>query len=221
MADSAGEKKHEATPQRRQKAREKGQVARSQDLGSSLVLLLAVALLWWCGPQVGQTVAEIMRASFEQDRYWTLEGRSASGLIASSAQACLWALMPIMLGVCAIVLVNNWFQVGFLFLPDKLNLDWKRIDPLKGAQRLVALPNIARLGFGLLKIACVTAVIIFGLWGKWPVIMTAQAMTAGEIGGLVWNTTLDLCFRTALVLVILALLDYGFQWWKTEQDLPR
>lgn len=219
MAEGAGEKKHEATPQRRQKAREKGQVARSQDLGSALVLLLAVGLLWFTGPRVGETVAEIMKASFEQSRFWALDGRAASGLIAMSAQKCMLALLPIMLGVCVIALINNWFQIGFLFLPDKLGLDWKRVDPFKGAQRLVALPNIARLGFGLLKIACVAAVIIFGMWGKWPVIMTAQAMTAAEIGGLVWHTTLDLCFRTALVLVILAILDYGFQWWKTEQDL--
>jgi flagellar biosynthetic protein FlhB len=116
-------------------------------------------------------------------------------------------------------LVNNWFQLGFLFLPEKLTLDWKRVDPLSGAKRLVALPNVARLGFGLLKIALVAMVLSLGLWGRWDVIMGAQTLTAGEIGELVWSTTLDMCMRTALVLLLLAILDYGFQWWKMEQDL--
>lgn len=219
MADSAGEKKHDATPHRRQKAREQGQVARSQDMGSALVLLIAVGLLWWSGPGVLHAVAEIMKAGFTQERYWSLDPRSAAGLVGSGFQQCLWALLPIMCGVVGIALVNNLFQVGFLFLPEKLNLDWKRIDPLKGAQRLLALPNIARLGFGLLKVVLVTMVIAFGLWGRWDLIMTAQSLTAGEIGSLVWNTTLDMCLRTALVLLLLAFADYGFQWWKLEQDL--
>ena len=34
-----------------------------------------------------------------------------------------------------------------------------------------------------------------------------------------WSTTLDMCMRTAVVLLLLAILDYGFQWWKMEQDL--
>ncbi len=219
MAESAGEKKHDATPHRRQKAREQGQVARSQDLGSALVLLLAVGLLWWSGPKILNSIALIMKAGFTQDRYWDIDGVSAAGLVGSAFQECLWTLLPLMCGVCGIALVNNFFQVGFLFLPEKLNLDWKRIDPFKGAQRLVALPNVARLGFGLLKVGLVTLVIALGLWGRWDLILTAQSLSAWDVGGLVWSTTMDLCLRTAIVLLLLALLDYGFQWWKLEQDL--
>ncbi|MCA9132213.1 MAG: EscU/YscU/HrcU family type III secretion system export apparatus switch protein [Planctomycetales bacterium] len=219
MADTGGEKKHDASPHRRQQAREKGQVARSQDLGSALVLLLAVVVLWWWGPQVAGSIAEMMKASFTQARYWNMDSRAAAGLIAASAQQCLWVLLPIMLSVCGIILVNNWFQLGFLFLPDKLTIDWKRVDPLAGTKRLFDLPNFARLGFGLMKIALVTLVIVLGLWGQWSTILHAHTLTAGEIGTLVWNTTMDMCLRTAIVLLLLAILDYGFQWWKMEQDL--
>ncbi len=60
MSESGGDKKHDATPYRRQKAREQGQIARSQDLGSALVLLIAVSVLGWWGPTVGQTLANLM-----------------------------------------------------------------------------------------------------------------------------------------------------------------
>jgi len=219
LAESAGEKKHDATPHRRQKAREQGQVARSQDLGSSLILLLAVALLWNYGGQVLNTLAEIMVACFTQVRYWEASGQSTTGLVAGSVQNCLWAILPIMLGVCGVALINNWIQVGFLFLPDKLTLNFKHINPLTGFKRLFELPNLVRLGFGLLKIGLVTLVIVFGLWGQWSTIAAAHTLTAGEVGALVWNTTLDMCMRAALVLLLLAVLDYGFQWWKLEQDL--
>lgn len=218
MADS-GEKKHVASPYRRQQAREKGQVARSQDLGSALVLLLAVLALSWWGPQVANSIATIMKGAFTQTRYLDMDSRAATGLIAASGLECLWALLPIMLSVCCVVLINNWFQIGFLFLPDKLSMDWKRINPLSGIKRLFDLPNLARLGFGLLKIGLVATVIVLGLWSRWDVILQAQSLSVGEIGMLVWNTTIDMCIRTAVVLLILAILDYGFQWWKMEQDL--
>lgn len=215
----AGEKKHDASPYRRQQAREKGQVARSQDLGSALVLLLAVLALRWWGPQIGTVVATLMKAGFTQTRYWHMDPRAASGLVAGSVLECLWVLLPVMLSVCGIVLVNNWFQIGFLFLPDKISLDWKRIDPLAGTRRLFDVPNLARLGFGLLKIGLVSAVIALGIWGRWDVILQAQTLSVGEVGKLVWETTIDMCLRTAVVLLVLAVLDYGFQWWKMEQDL--
>ena len=167
MADSAGDKKHDATPYRRQKAREQGQIARSQDLGSALVLLCAVMILGWWGPTVLRTLADIMVSSMTTTNYWTTSSRSASGLINMSFLQCLYAVLPIMLSVCVVVLVNNWLQVGFLFLPEKLNLDWSRVNPLAGLQRLFALPNIARIGFGLLKIGLVVVVISLGIWGRW------------------------------------------------------
>lgn len=219
MAESGGDKKHEPTEHRRQQAREKGQIARSQDLGSALVLLVAVMMLWWAGPDLLTAIADIMRAGLSQDYYWSLDSRSASGLVAEAVNNLLIRLLPIMLGVVAIVLTNNWFQIGFLFLPNKISMDWKRINPISGSKKLFELPNFARLGFGLLKIGLVTLVIILGLWGKWDVIIGSQALSAGKIGNLVWDTTLDLCMRTAVVLLLLAILDYGFQWWKMEQDL--
>ncbi len=219
MAESSGEKKHAPTEHRRRQAREKGQVARSQDLGSALVLLIAVVMLGWAGPPLLSAIAEIMVACFSHDYFWHLNSRSASGLLSASITNLLYKLLPIMLGVVGIVLVNNWFQIGFLFLPDKLSIDFKRVNPISGAKRLFELPNFARLGFGLLKIALVTAVICFGLWGRWDLILTSGGLQASEIGQIVWDTTMDLCMRTALVLLLLAILDYGFQWWKTEQDL--
>ncbi|HBE69471.1 MAG TPA: flagellar biosynthetic protein FlhB [Planctomycetaceae bacterium] len=219
MAETGGDKKHAPTEHRRQKAREQGQVARSQDLGSALVLLISVLLLGWSGPPLVEAISDIMRACFLQDYYWHLNSRSASGLFVGALTTLLYRLLPIMVGVIGIVLANNWFQIGFLFLPDKLNLDFKRINPVSGVKKLFDLPNFARLGFGLLKIALVTTVIIFGLWDRWGMIIGSGGLPAGKIGGVVWDTTLDLCMRAAVVLLLLAILDYGFQWWKTEQDL--
>ena len=219
MADYAGEKKHEATPYRRQKAREQGQFAKSQDLGSALLLLIAVATLWWMGPGIGNSLARIMSACLTQDRYWDMSQRAAAGLVANSLMHCLWALAPLFLGVCLMALVNGWGQGGLVFMPEKLAFDITRLSPLKGLKRLFDLPNAVRIGFGVVKILLVSAVIGLGLWSQWDSIQGAHALTVGEIAGLVWNTILRMCLHVALLLMLLAILDYAFQWWKHEQDI--
>lgn len=219
MAEDKDDKKHEATPYRRQKAHEQGQVARSQDLGSALVLLIAVLMLWWFGPKLGKALAEIMRAAFTQDNYWQLSERAAAGMISRSIINCVWGLLPLMGGVCAIAVLNSWAQGGVVFLPEKLSFDLQRVNPLTGLKRLFDLPNAVRVTFGVIKIILVTSVIAIGLWLKWNVIQGAYALSIGEIGILVWNVMLDLCLYVAIALVLLAGFDYGFQWWRLEQDL--
>jgi flagellar biosynthetic protein FlhB len=219
VADQAAEKKHEATAHRRQQAREQGQVARSQDLGSALLLLVAVGLLWWAGPDIGSTLAELMKAGLSQDRYWDLGPQSASGLVAASVLNCLWAMSPLLAGVCMIIVLNHWGQSGIMFLPEKLGFDLQRVNPLGGIKRLFDLPNAVRTTFGVIKITLVGLVIGLGFWSHWDTIQGSQLLTVGEIGVLVWKTILDLSLRVAVLLVILAILDFGFQWWKHEQDI--
>lgn len=219
MAEQAGEKKHEATPYRRQKAHEQGQVARSQDLGSALILLAAVLALWWFGPAIVNVLADIMKASLTQERYWQLTERSAAGWISQCLLACLWGLSPLLFAVCFVVILNSWGQGGLLFLPEKLAIDLKRINPVSGLKRLVDIPNAVRIAFGVLKVILVGVVIFLGLWSQWSVIQSSQSLSVGEIGVMVWGLLLDMGLRVAILLLVLAILDYGFQRWKFEQDI--
>ncbi|MBX3420368.1 MAG: EscU/YscU/HrcU family type III secretion system export apparatus switch protein [Pirellulaceae bacterium] len=219
MAESAGEKKHDATPYRRQKAREQGQFARSQDLASSLLLLVAVTLLWWWGPNIAHSLTEIIRAGLTQDRYWDFSQRSAAGFIGQSLLQTLASLGPLLFGICLVIVLTSWGQSGIVFLPEKIAFNLNHINPLKGIKRLFDLPNAVRVSFGVAKILMVASVIAVGLWGKWDTIQGAHTLTVGEIGTLVWGTLLDLCLRVAMLLFLLALFDYGFQWWRHTQDL--
>src|SRR5688500_7417081 len=57
MAEQSGDKSFDATPHRRQQAREQGQVAYSQDLGSAALLVVGVIVLWnWGGAVIVLTI---------------------------------------------------------------------------------------------------------------------------------------------------------------------
>ncbi len=219
MAEEGGDKKHEATPYRRQKAREEGQFAKSQDLASALVLVGAVSTLMWFGPGLTRTLGRIMAADFTQVRYWSSTSQSATSFLVGNITECALAMLPILAAVTAVALAISWMQVGFNFLPEKINFDWQRINPIEGAKRLISVANAVRLGFGLLKIGLVGFVVGLGFWGKWETIIGSSTYAVGDVGLMVWDTTVDLCLRAAAVLFVLAIMDYGYQYWKFEQDL--
>lgn len=214
-----GEKKHDATEHRRQKAREEGQMARSQDLGSAVVLLGAIGMLMTWGPDVFEFLAGFMRRSLSVAEFHDSSADRAVGWVAMTFWQSIMTLLPIFAAAMAVAWISNWVQVGFLFLPSKIQLNWSHINPLSGLQRMFSIRNVTRVAFGIAKIILVASVASIGLWGRWETIMNSGGLDAIDVGELVWSTTIDMCFRTAIVLLVLAVLDYGFQRWRHEEDL--
>jgi len=219
MSESAGEKSFEATSHRRQEAREKGQVAFSQDLGSAAMLLLGVFLLMMLGGGLIKFCAVLME--------YYLGG--APELVASQEdfqndslrigyQLCI-VLLPILALLMLGGILTSILQVGFLWLPDKLSPDVSRLSPLAGLQRIFSLTGVMRLGFGLLKMVLVAVVATSIVWLRWDEVMRAGGLAAPEFGKFLIDISLATVLWAAVALVILAVLDYGAQRWKFEQDL--
>jgi flagellar biosynthetic protein FlhB len=86
-------------------------------------------------------------------------------------------------------------------------------------RRLFSIHSAARLVFGLFKLAVVASVAAAVLYGEKEAILGLGALDVGELAVylirlLVWTT-----IKIGVALLVLALLDYGFQRWKHEQDL--
>lgn len=219
MAESSGDKKHEATDYRRQKAREDGNVARSQDLQSAVLLLIGVILLDFTGPLMFQVLANIVSDELERPFVPSADARSAILQLVELIGKGAFAILPLMGGVLLTSLVVHFAQVGPLWLPEKLGIDFSRINPISGFKRLFSIVNVSRLGFGLIKIGLVFGILLMGVWARWESILALGSTNIEAVGQFVWTTMIDLCRNVASALLILSVIDYGFQRWKYEQDL--
>jgi flagellar biosynthetic protein FlhB len=219
MSEQFGDKTHDATPHRRQKAREQGQVARSQDLASALLLVGTTLLLMFLGKSVlrffeGLALRQLGgRAWLQVDaQFVTFEWNLILYWLAK-------ALLPIMGLIMLMAILVHLAQVGILFLPQKLAPDFSRVDPLKGARRLFSITNLVRLAFGIFKIGVVIAVAYWSIREYDDTILTLAILPVDEIAWLIGEILLSTCLKIGIALLILAILDYGFQKWKHEQDL--
>ena len=214
-----GDKTHEATPYRRQKAREEGQVVRSQDLASAALLVGGLLILWYFGSSVANFLADMARQQLGGDAWLTFSIQDTSHQAARIGYGLTLAFLPL-LGLLALAaLVTQMGQFGFLYLPQKLAIDWQRVNPLSNWQRIISWTSAIHLGFGLLKVLLITLVAGWSLWGERGRLMNLTDETTPEIAAYLFHVMLWTSLKIGGALVVLALFDYGYQFWKHEQDL--
>jgi flagellar biosynthesis protein FlhB len=219
MPEQHGDKTQDPTPHRRQQAREHGQVAKSQDLSSAVLLTVGVAVLLMLGGRVVQFF--VLYAKQQLGGPPALEADAAFA-VHSWVAAAAW-LAQVMLPILGLTLLAavaaNVLQIGFFFLPEKLMPDLNRINPLKGLSRIFSLSGAVHLLFGLFKIGVISVVAYWCLWRQKETILGLMSLSVPEIARFLGEVLLWTSLKIGAALVVLALLDFGFQWWRHEQDL--
>ncbi len=219
MPGPEGDKSQEPTPHRRQKAREEGQVAKSQDLGSATILLIGLLVLMALGGRLIEFLGAFTTQQLGAVPNLSIDAEGAVNAFHGVVAPLSRHLLPIMGALLLAAVAVNVFQVGFLFLPAKLAPDLTRLDPIKGVGRLVSLRNVVRLLFGIFKIAVIASVAYASLYGERDVILGLTGRTVPQAAYYLVHILLWTSIKIAVALLILALLDFAFQKWKHEQDL--
>ena len=221
MPEQNGDKSQDPTPHRRQKARQEGQVAKSQDLGSAVLLLVGLLCLVMWGGGVVRFLESYCRRQLGDEGPWL---SADPDFVVSQWNGTVLELSGVLLPIFGLLMLAavavNLFQIGFLFLPEKVVPDLTRLDPLKGFRRLFSLTSVARLVFGIFKILVIAAVALASLYSERDTILSLTGLTDPKT---IAFYILQILFWTAvkigMALLVLALLDYSFQRWKHEQDL--
>jgi flagellar biosynthetic protein FlhB len=219
VAESSGEKSFDATPFRRQQAREKGQVPYSQDLGSAVLLLSGAGLLQTFGGDVASTLTGIFRRFFEAPFDLRADEHTIYALGGELSLQLAIAVAPLLFLLLLAAVFVSIAQVGILFVPDKAQPDWSRVNPLQGLQRLFSAQGVARLAFGLFKVLVVSVVGSAVLWRRAAQVVESAELEVGDLMRLMVDSTFEVTYWIGGALAILALGDYLFQFWKHEQDL--
>jgi flagellar biosynthetic protein FlhB len=153
------------------------------------------------------------------EAWLSIDPQTAAHETASLAWRLAISVLPLLALLMLTAIVAQMGQFGFLFLPQKLALDWQRINPLTGAQRIFSLTSVVHLGFGLLKVGLIVAVAVWSLWAERERMMHLAEQSSPEIAVYLLNTLLWTSLKIGGALAMLAVFDYGYQFWKHEQDL--
>jgi flagellar biosynthetic protein FlhB len=212
MADQKTEK---ASPRRRQKAREQGQVARSRDLTAGLGSLAAVVFCAQQMPAFAGAWRALLRqqldmAASRPDQFVPV-WRNGLGVFRGVAIAAGLSWL--------IATVGGLAQGGLVFAPSALAPSWKRLDPASHVRQLFSLSALSRLLKSLLPTAVVIYFAIGALvrdWRFFPALLHGSrtallAFAAGRMFEVAW--------KGSLVLLVWAAADYFLERQRHENEL--
>src|SRR5271168_1368931 len=213
MADQS--KTEKASPRKRQKAREEGQVPRSRDLTAGLAAMTAVMFLAAQMPAFAAQWRGLLRHELEMaathPEQLTPVWRAAWPVFSGVALA---AAMSWVVGTA-----GGLAQGGIVFAPKALAPNWKRLDPVSHVEQLFSLAALSRL----LKSLLPTAVVVYFAVGVlvrdfrfFPALLHGNrrrlmAFTVGRMYEVAW--------KGSLVLLLWAGADYFLERQRHENDL--
>ncbi|MBV9120669.1 MAG: flagellar biosynthesis protein FlhB [Chloroflexi bacterium] len=215
----AQEKTESATPKRRQEVRKKGQVARSQEVGTAVSLLIAWMAFKVFGQGIVGSMREMLTTNFQNINQpdFTDTGLKAMG---TTNMVVFWKLLLPVAGALVLAgLISNLLQVGLHFAPGAAKPQLSRINPLSGFQRLFSLRSLEEGGKSLLKLAIVGFLAYQAINDH---MTTLTNLTGNDLrGGLgvVADIGFELLLKIGLAYLVIAATDYMFQRWQFEKSI--
>jgi len=215
----AEEKREAPTPRRRRRARERGQVFRSAELTAAAVLLMSFAALRLTAPWMAGALKSLMRRCLSAPCRTDFTAGSTLALGSGVGGDVLWAVVPVMAAAAAAGLGANLAQVGFLFTTRPLSPDLNRLNPVSGLTRMFSKRALIELFKATTKIAAVGSVAFLTVQQNLPLLPRMLGADLGSGIDLVAGATGTLVVRVALVMAIIAAVDFFYQRYEHEVGL--
>ncbi|WP_445157853.1 flagellar biosynthesis protein FlhB [Halomonas sp. E14] len=221
MADESSdqEKTEEATPRRLEKAREEGQVARSRELTTFMLLLGGVVGMWSMGAMLYDQLGLVMEQAFLFERRQAFETGPMLVKVLDLGQRTLITMLPLFLLLTLVALVAPVMLGGWLMSAKSLKPQLSKLNPLKGLKRMFGTQALVELFKAVAKSTLIGGVGMAYLYvhrGEYLSLMdqpTTQALARALM------MAAQACGLMVLTLLVVILIDVPYQLWSHSKKL--
>lgn len=215
----AGEKTEKATPRKKQETRKKGQVAKSNEVPSAFIFLFMFILFFILGSYIAEGIFDLYYTVFQTYLNWEVTQDSIRLIFLQLTLDVAWILLPIFLVAVIAAIGGNLVQVGFLFTAEPLKMKLERINPIEGAKRIFSKRALVQLFKSLLKITIIGYVSYLVIIDNKTFLLNLYYYDLIEILRFIGNIVLEVGFKSSIILLIIAVLDYIYQKYEYDKNL--
>ncbi|MDD2800324.1 MAG: flagellar biosynthesis protein FlhB, partial [Methylococcales bacterium] len=217
--DSDQEKTEEPTGKRLADAKKKGQIARSRELNTFVMLMVSAALFLMQGNTIGQGLIKMMRTEFQLKRETIFNPLSPVQHFQQAMIDGLLLIAPFLAVLLVAAIVAPLALGGWIFNWDAVSPKLEKMDPIKGIARLFAIRGLVEMGKALLKIALVfiVAYILYNSYIAELLGLGNEPLADSIAHALNIIATCFLLLSASLVLV--AMIDVPYQLWDHNKKL--
>ena len=223
--ESAAEKTESATPRRREKERERGNIAKSKDLASALVITFSVALLAGMSGYIVNKLIKLLRYTFTNIHPDTVCTDNVMGILSPYVDVAASVLLPFLLTLAIASLIIVRFNVGHVFAIEKIKFDFNNISPKRALDNAKKLFNpfeprtMVEFLKSLIKISVVGACGYATANSRKDELFAILGADIGTASAVICSILIKMLINMCLAMIVLGLLDKKYQDWEFEKSI--
>jgi flagellar biosynthetic protein FlhB len=217
--DSDLERTEDPSPRRLEEARNRGQVARSQELVTFAVVATGMGAFFAQGSAIYAALKGIMTNSLRFDHATLGDPTRMLQQLYQAFSDALQAILPLMGATVVAAILASIMLSGWLFTLEPLLPNFGKLNPANGISRMFSVRSLVEMGKAVLKSALIGGVAFLTIWHEKDQILQLIAMPPFQSLAYIWQLlrlTMTLVVGSMLVIV---LIDVPFQLWDYHRNL--
>lgn len=219
MADEFQERTEAATPRRREEAKRRGQIARSAEVGTALLLLGAAVAVRVGGAALAGAMGGLLGGSVLAATAPPVGVDAFAGWVRGIGWITFAALAPVVFGITGLSVLAGAVQARGTLTWKPLEPDWSRLAPHKNLRRLIGVRPWVELAKSVLKLGIAATAVYVALAGAWSEVAALPQQAPAAVPALVHGLVFRLLLTAGLAFLALAGADYLYQLWDHERQL--
>ncbi|PXW91364.1 flagellar biosynthetic protein FlhB [Nitrosomonas sp. Nm84] len=217
--DSDLERTEPATPKRIEKSREEGQVARSQELTTFALLMVAAAGILFLGADLMDKLLNIMKVGMQLEREMAFQPDLMLTRFYELAFEGLIAIAPLLLLLIIVAFFAPMLLSGWMISAKALLPKFDRINPIKGFGRIFSMRSLVELVKAIAKTIVIGGVAALIIWHNKEEVMALLTVPV-DSGIQRTGEYLVMSFLlTVAAMALIAVIDVPFQLWEHAKQL--
>jgi len=216
---SSDDKTEEATPKKKGEARKKGQVPRSKEVGLTFTLLTTTLVLLGMGSYISQSLMATLNTFLGSFLNKQLDYGSLQQITLITLWRIAIVFLPIVAPIMIAGIIANYAQVGFMITKDPLKPQLSKLNPLKGLQRMFSKRTFVELIKDLVIISIVGYVGYGFVKDNYQSILNYGNLRTAVVLSAFGKTVISLLSKISMVMVVVAVMDYGFQRFQFNKEM--
>lgn len=209
----------DATPERREEFRDRGQVANSRELTSVGVLAGCVVLITYNLPLFLQSIRQLFISNFQQAAFFRPTTETILPYLFTIWLKILIFIIPLFAVAAIVGTMGTLFQTRFNFSWEKISPDFSKMNLFSGVMRMISRDALVELLKSIAKtvvVGYVAYMILRTEWHKVPSLMLTPLPKTWAYWAII---TKQLIWSTSSLLMFLAGVDFFYTWFSLEQKM--
>jgi flagellar biosynthetic protein FlhB len=220
MAESSSQEKTEdATPKRLRDARKKGQVAKSRDLNTIVILIAAFALIVFMRGYIAENLRSVMLGNFELVSRAEITPEIIFRAGQQNFMTYVKIIGPYVAVVVLVAIAVGFFQIGPIFSGEPMKPQVKRLNAIQNLKNMFKVKTLVELLKNIAKMTLIFLLAYLVVTDSLREITLTVTATPDQSTALAAKLISSFLIKVFIVFIVIAIIDLAVQRWEYKKQM--